>query len=182
MPRPFQLTRINPPSCTISQPWIFPCPSTRGISHALLNQLLIKTSPTVPVLCTHRPSSPLPSLSQSLQEQRTIHFLPLDVTDPLSISSAAEKASLLFPPSTHHLHLSFTLPGILENPERSISDIDPTTSLKTFQVNTIGPLLLIKHFTQFLPSKKNQLVHPLLPSLQSNMDIYVGSCRVNIRK
>ncbi|KAK3991134.1 hypothetical protein QBC44DRAFT_323622 [Cladorrhinum sp. PSN332] len=140
----------------MSQPWIFLCPSTRGISQALLNHLLLTTHPSIPILCTHRPNYQPPSLPPN-PEGRKIHTLPLDVTLPSTISHAAKQTSVLFPPETHHLHLSFTLPGILLNPERSTAQIDHSTAVQTFQVNTLGPLLLIKHFARFLPSSSSCL-------------------------
>lgn len=54
------------------------------------------------------------------------------------------------------MHLAFTLPGIL-HPERSPSQLIADNMLQTFRVNTIGPLLLMKHFSPFLPRKAAKL-------------------------
>lgn len=54
--------------------------------------------------------------------------------------------------SDNHLHLAFAIPGILY-PEKAPSQLDHAHLTQTFAVNTIGPLLLMKHFTPFLPSK-----------------------------
>ncbi|KAK4162047.1 hypothetical protein QBC43DRAFT_322792 [Cladorrhinum sp. PSN259] len=171
----------------MSLPWIFLCPSTRGISHALLSHLLQTTHPSIPILCTHRPESKPPSLPSSSHQPgsdgRRIHTIPLDVTSPDTISQAAQEASRLFPKSTHHLHLSFALPGILLNPERSSRQIDAVASLKTFQTNTLGPLLLIKHFSQFLPSRSTTTLEdvPGLPrqAIWTCMSARVGSTSDN---
>jgi len=77
--------------------------------------------------------------------------------DEATISAAAEKAKALFHPSTHHLRLAFAIPGIL-HPEKSPAQIDAQHALDTFKVNTLGPLLLLKHFSPFLPRKKADLI------------------------
>jgi NAD(P)-dependent dehydrogenase (short-subunit alcohol dehydrogenase family) len=43
------------------------------------------------------------------------------------------------------------------HPEKSLADVDQASALLTFQTNTIGPLLLMKHFTPFLPRKSTSL-------------------------
>jgi NAD(P)-dependent dehydrogenase (short-subunit alcohol dehydrogenase family) len=56
------------------------------------------------------------------------------------------------------LHLCLAVPGILY-PEKSPSQIDADNALLTFQTNTLGPLLLMKHFHGFLPTKGTKLPH-----------------------
>jgi NAD(P)-dependent dehydrogenase (short-subunit alcohol dehydrogenase family) len=53
------------------------------------------------------------------------------------------------------LHLAFVIPGILY-PERSPNLVNAKDALLTFQTNTMGPLLMIKHFHQLLPTKQAQ--------------------------
>lgn len=57
------------------------------------------------------------------------------------------------------LRLALTVPGIL-HVEKSPSQIDAKNALDSFQVNALGPLLLMKHLSQFLPSKSS----PAFPS------------------
>lgn len=80
----------------------------------------------------------------------------IDVTDESSIREAAEHARQLFPPKTHHLHLGCAIPGVLHT-EKSPKQIDADLSLETFKINTIGPLLLIKHFSELLPKKTTDM-------------------------
>ena len=61
--------------------------------------------------------------------------------------------------SSTYLHLAFAIPGILY-PEKSPSQVSYDNALSTFQINTLGPLLLLKHFSPFLP-RKNTSVHHL---------------------
>ena len=50
------------------------------------------------------------------------------------------------------MHLAFVVPGVLF-PEKSVSRIDAEDALLTFRTNTIGPMLVLKHFNQFIPTK-----------------------------
>lgn len=50
------------------------------------------------------------------------------------------------------LRLALTLPGIL-HVEKSPAQIDAANALETFKVNALGPLLLMKHLSPFLPIK-----------------------------
>lgn len=143
----------------MSRPWIFVTPSSRGIGHALTRHLLRTTS--LPVLATTRsnPSAVKDSLLNSLpattdaDAERRLHVLPLDVTNEHTIQAAADTAKTLFPVDTHHLHLAFAIPGIL-HPEKSLRQVDAENALLTYRVNTLGPLLLMKHFSDFLPKKR----------------------------
>lgn len=48
------------------------------------------------------------------------------------------------------------LPGLLF-PEKSPSQIDYDDALLTFRTNTLGPMMLMKHFSSFLPRKSTTL-------------------------
>ncbi|KAG6006175.1 hypothetical protein E4U21_007285 [Claviceps maximensis] len=169
-----------------SRPWIFICPSSRGIGLQLTRHLLQTT--TLPILATTRsqdleaaksailsgPSRQKAHQAQDQDEQKhqsqgqhqhqhqhherlhkqahRLHLTHLDVTDEPSIRKASQHARKLFPPQTHHLHLSFAIPGVL-TPEKSPAQIDAEASMAMFQVNCAGPLLLAKHFVEFMPRK-----------------------------
>ncbi|KAI2605047.1 NAD(P)-binding protein [Hypoxylon fragiforme] len=151
----------------MSKPWILVSPASRGIGHALTRHLLRTT--TAPILATARtdlpgvraslldslfPSPPPPSHSHSQNKDAStrLHLLPLDVTSEPTISAASATAARLFPPSTHHLRLAFALPGILR-PEKSPRDVDHDAALAMLQTNTLGPLMLMKWFGEFLPRR-----------------------------
>lgn len=154
--------RLTGLDAQMSHPWIFVAPSSRGIGHALTRHFLRTTS--LPVLATTRanPSATKDALLASLPAARSdaadrrLHVLPLDVTDEPSIQAAADTAKALFPVETHHLHLAFAIPGIL-HPEKSLRQVDAEQALVTYRVNTLGPLLLMKHFSDLLPKKRTQL-------------------------
>ncbi|RYC85827.1 hypothetical protein BFJ63_vAg11349 [Fusarium oxysporum f. sp. narcissi] len=146
----------------MSKPWIFVCPSTRGIGYALTRHLLQKTS--LPILATarlqHDPESVKKSLLEGLTENegltKRLSIVHADVTDEGSLIDAASRAAELFPPDRHHLRLACAVPGVLK-PEKNVNQIDAEASLGQFRINTIGPLLLIKHFDKFLPRRSSEL-------------------------
>lgn len=89
----------------------------------------------------------------------------------------------MFPPETHHLRLAYAIPGVL-HPERSPGQIDSHHALESFKVNTIGPLLILKHFCDFLPRKTAVLEREEgLPerAVYSSMGASVGSTTNNIK-
>ena len=148
-------------------PWIFICPSSRGIGHALTRHLLRTT--TLPILATTRgdPSTTKSSLLQDLLPSSSdaaarLSLVRCDVTDESSIAAAARRAEELFPPRTHHLRLACALPGILpvHPAEKHPRQVDAERSLEGFRVNTLGPLLLFKHFGEFLPRRTTAMDEP----------------------
>ncbi|KAI1079561.1 short-chain dehydrogenase/reductase-like protein [Whalleya microplaca] len=145
----------------MSRPWILICPSTRGLGLALTQHLLRST--TLPILATAR-TDPAAARSSLLASSPALppaaadrlHLARADVTDEASVAAAAEQARALFPPETHHLHLAFALPGVL-HPEKSPQGVDYAEALETLRVNTLGPLVLMKWFGEFLPRKSTDL-------------------------
>lgn len=94
---------------------------------------------------------------------------------------AASEASKLCPKKEAYLHLSLCLPGLLF-PEKSPTQIDYDDALLTFRTNTLGPMMLMKHFAPFLPKKSTQLPHTdgLPPqAVWANMSARVGSITDN---
>ena len=101
--------------------------------------------------------------------------------DEDSIANAASKAESMFPPSEHHLRLAFSIPGILF-PEKAPAQLQHSQIQDTFAVNTIGPLLLTKHFTPFLPKKSTKpSPSPNVPAhaVWLNMAARIGSTSDN---
>lgn len=143
----------------MSRPWILVCPSSRGLGHVLTRHLLRNT--TAPILATARgdPSGVKDRLLEDIKHDkeaaRRLHMVQLDVTDESTIEAASHEAARLFPRDTHHLHLGFAIPGIL-HPEKSPRQVDADNALATYRVNTLGPLLLMKWFEDFLPRRRTQ--------------------------
>jgi NAD(P)-dependent dehydrogenase (short-subunit alcohol dehydrogenase family) len=132
-----------------------------GLSLALTRHFLRTTS--LSVFATHRSDTPqnvkehiLSPLKDSVDPQR-LRLLALDLTSEDSISSAADALSKALPNATDadsYLHTAFFTGGVL-HPEKQQSDLDFEDIQSTFQINVISHLLLIKHFSRFLPTAKD---------------------------
>nr|POE66172.1 putative oxidoreductase [Quercus suber] len=139
-------------------PWALVTPASRGIGLHLAREVLQTTK--LPVLATARGNveqtreNILAGLDD-IREDR-LRVLQLDVLDEASISSAAKQAAGLYPPQQYYLHVSLVVPGLLF-PEKSPSQIDYDDALLTFRTNTLGPMMLMKHFSSFLPKKSSKL-------------------------
>lgn len=176
----------------MSKPWLLVSPASRGIGLQLARRLLKSTD--LPVIATARKDvegtnrqilDGLDVDSKRLEVLKldvtgtfpvlTMHFSGLHTldTDESTISSAATHCSSRF--SDGYLRLAFCIPGIL-HPEKSPSQIDHTKALHTFQINSLGPLLLVKHFSPFLP-RKSTTVSPLA-SLPTSAVLALMSARV----
>ena len=66
--------------------------------------------------------------------------------DEPTIAEAAATCKEHFKPGDRRLQFAFFVPGLLF-PEKSPGQIDAKDALLTFQTNTLGPMLMIKHFS-----------------------------------
>ncbi|KAI1006374.1 hypothetical protein K3495_g1850 [Podosphaera aphanis] len=165
--------------------WSLISPASRGIGFSLTRYVLQNTQ--LPVIATSRKdvAETKHRILKDLTEvdPDRLKMLPLDVTDESSIIHAAAEAKSLFPPPQNHLHLAFCIPGIL-HAERTPAQIEQTRITEMFATNTIGPILMFKHFSQFLPAKRAS-IPPLLDaslpqeSVWMNMSARVGSITDN---
>ncbi|MCJ1393138.1 hypothetical protein MMC18_006010 [Xylographa bjoerkii] len=139
-------------------PWILTTPASRGIGLHLTRHLLRSTP--LPIIATARTDleGTRAQILDGLDvDPQRLEVLQLDVTDEASIARAASRCRALF--SDTYLHLAFCIPGIL-HPEKSPAQIEHANALQTLQINTLGPLLLVKHFAPFLPRKVTPLFSP----------------------
>ncbi|CAD0023526.1 unnamed protein product [Aureobasidium pullulans] len=153
------------------QPWALISPASRGIGLHLARHLLQNTK--LPIVTTARKD--LDQAKESILDglhdvdQKRLNVLKLDVL--------ASTCSDLFPKKENYLHISYAIPGILF-PEKSPQQIDHDDALLTFRTNTLGPMMMLKHFSPFLPRKSTQLAEdPSLPksAVWATMSARVGS-------
>eukprot|EP00188_Purpureofilum_apyrenoidigerum_P001371 Plantae.Rhodophyta-Purpureofilum_apyrenoidigerum.ctg17443.p1 GENE.Plantae.Rhodophyta-Purpureofilum_apyrenoidigerum.ctg17443~~Plantae.Rhodophyta-Purpureofilum_apyrenoidigerum.ctg17443.p1 ORF type:complete len:318 (-),score=53.78 Plantae.Rhodophyta-Purpureofilum_apyrenoidigerum.ctg17443:97-1050(-) len=77
----------------------------------------------------------------------------MDVTDEVSVEKAAAEIRQL---TDNRLDLVINTAGILHRasdkrmPEKSLSQLDPEWMLENFKINTVGPALVIKHFSPLM--------------------------------
>ncbi|THG97658.1 hypothetical protein EW026_g4377 [Hermanssonia centrifuga] len=79
-----------------------------------------------------------------------LNLLDLELTSEDSIANAAESLSRMLPNQKSYIHTAFFTGGIL-HPERQPSQLDAQHILDSFKINVISHLLMIKHFSRFLP-------------------------------
>ncbi|KAK5663210.1 hypothetical protein OQA88_6628, partial [Cercophora sp. LCS_1] len=148
---------------------------------------LLRTT-TLPILATTRTDPPslrhhllAGLITPSDDPSCRLEVVTLDVTSEPSIVAASYRAASIFPPQTHHLHLGFCLPGIL-HAEKNLSQVDYSDALETYKVNTLGVLMVMKHFERFLPKKVTDMDLPgNVPghAVWVNMGARVGSVSDN---
>ncbi|KAH7075606.1 hypothetical protein BKA63DRAFT_469804 [Paraphoma chrysanthemicola] len=134
-------------------PWSLISPASRGIGFALAKRVLQTTN--APVVVTARKD--LDKLKEELLsgndvDERRLNVMKLDVLDESTIADAAEQCKKQFGDKSHQLQLAFLVPGLLF-PEKSPIQINADDALLTFRTNTLGPMLMLKHFSPFLPRK-----------------------------
>ncbi|KAF5370151.1 hypothetical protein D9758_001284 [Tetrapyrgos nigripes] len=145
-------------------PFALVIPSTRGLSLALTRNLLCNTSHNV--YASHRSQSPDTVKAEILSPLKNVdpsrlHMLHVDLTSESSIEQASHTLSDSVGRLSDdaYLHTAFYTGGIL-HPERQPDDLDLNNITSTFQINVIAHLLLIKHFSRFLPKAQLELPTP----------------------
>ncbi|KAF4583034.1 putative short-chain dehydrogenase reductase sdr protein [Ophiocordyceps camponoti-floridani] len=153
------------------KPWLLVSPANRGLGLATARHLL-STTPH-PLLATSRSTAESNLRAALLKDlpastcSRLITVTGVDVTDEASVEEAARVARERFPPAEFRLGVGVVLPGVL-TVEKSVGQVDYERALWSFRVNTLGPLLLAKHFLGFLPRESHRLDSPSLP-LQASL-------------
>ncbi|KAL5405796.1 hypothetical protein PMIN06_000476 [Paraphaeosphaeria minitans] len=160
-------------------PWSLVSPASRGIGFALARRILQTTN--APLVATARKdrTGTREKLLDGLDVDETrLTMLELDVLDEDTISNAAAACKERFPTPSNHLQLALLVPGIL-HAEKSPAQIDASSALATLRTNTLGPMLLLKHFSPLLPKKRHvQPGEHDLQGLPSTATMAIMSARV----
>jgi NAD(P)-dependent dehydrogenase (short-subunit alcohol dehydrogenase family) len=97
-----------------------------------------------------------------------------DIADEASIEREAARIAS----AADGLDLVFNATGALEidgaGPERALRAIDPAAMRRQFEVNAIGPALLLKHFSRLLPRQRRCLFASLSARVGSIGDNRLG--------
>jgi len=124
--------------------------ASRGIGLEFVRQLLVRDAESQ-VLATCRRPEQAKGLQELASSQPTrLRLLRLDVTNEDTIETAAAEVA----DHTDHLHLVLNVAGVLHGsgfgPEKKLAQVRPEALRDVFEVNAFGPLLVAKHFHQFL--------------------------------
>lgn len=126
------------------------------------------------VIATYR--SELPSSLQQLKDEypSTIHFLKMDVTDEESIKTAASKYTSISKSLTHIIHnagvylTGSSFDGTSRGPRDAAPAVTKDVMMKTFEINTVAPLLVAQHFVPIMSKRSDRLL-PVLSFLSSKV-------------
>ena len=135
-----------------------------SIGNAVINQL-IEDSSVVSILALSRQAQTYPSSKVTTGT--------IDLSDENSIAHAATLATQL-----GGQHLVFITTGFLHDndlkPEKSIHDLSVDSFRKNFEVNTIGPALVAKHFLPIMTKGERNIFATLSARVGSISDNNLG--------
>ena len=185
----------NPaPSTSLTMPpYAITLPSSRGIGFALTRLLLQKT--TLPIFATarHDPDRTKHDLLHSLPDvdAQRLQVLRVDFEDESTLKAAADFIKMKFPPNEkdtagdkegeNYARMVFCVPGVLF-PEKTPQQVDYNDALTTYKINTLGPLMAMKHLYPLLPRKSASLgavEHAPKQAVWATMSARVGSVTDN---
>jgi NAD(P)-dependent dehydrogenase (short-subunit alcohol dehydrogenase family) len=125
--------------------------ASRGLGLGFVRQLLDGCAFEQVIATARQPCDSPDLLALRSSHPAALRLEPIDVTEELSIASAAERIGR----DTPKLQLLVNCAGILHNekdvcPEKRLEAIDPSALRRVFEVNAFGPLLVAKHFLPLL--------------------------------
>ena len=147
--------------------------ASRGLGLAFVQRLLGDSQVAGIVATCRRPGQ-----AERLQEladgaEGRLAITELDVTDESQIAVAASYTSERF----DEVHLLLNVAGILHDetrdiyPEKRLDEVRPASVMYNFEVNALGPLLVMKHFKGLLADDQRVVI--------ANMSARVGSIGAN---
>ena len=118
--------------------------ANKGIGHEVARQL---GSKGFHVFVGARSSEKGETATQALRKNGAVAtFISLDVSAPESIRNAVQVVA----GTADHLDVLVNNAGVILEGDNSIAQLDPETVTKTFQTNTLGPLLVTQAFLPLL--------------------------------
>lgn len=134
--------------------------ASRGLGLGFVRALLARNARMVHATCRNPDEADeLRALAASAPERLMLHRL--DVRDEASIARAAEEIRA----ESLEIGLVINASGILhgegQKPERRLEELDPDRLLDIYSVNSIGPLLVVKHLLPQLMHAQRAVVASL---------------------
>lgn len=162
--------KVNPIDSTCT---ILIVGSNRGMGLEFVKQCLQKGAT---VIASHR-SDEIPSSLKELKIQYPngqLESLQIDLSSEESIENAAWAMKKLNRPLSHIIHnagiyLSGTsFDGTARGPRDAAPKVTKEILMKTYEINTIAPLLIAQHFTPLM-GKRSETLYPVLSILSSKV-------------
>ena len=113
----------------------------RGIGHAMAKQA--RAAGAIKLILTARHPANTPGF-HDLPPSDCVHWVKMDFLDPSSITTAAMKIINKVPRIDRLVISAGVLQDNVTRPEKRLSDLDPTALQHSYQINAIGPMLLVK--------------------------------------
>ncbi|XP_077981298.1 C-signal-like [Glandiceps talaboti] len=123
---------------------------SRGIGLELIKQFVKLPNPPQHVFATCRSPENAHELKNIAESNSSVQILQLDIEDYTSINDTACKVEQIV--GDNGLNLLINNAGAFTSVERKIEAVESETLLKIFQVNTLGPIMVIKRFLPLLRS------------------------------
>ena len=113
----------------------------RGIGHAIARQAI--AAGTTQLILTARHPARTDAL-RDLPPSDLVNWVKVDFLDPPSITEAAAYIINKMPSIDRLVMAAGVLQDDITQPEKRLSDIDPDAMHYSYQINAIGPMLLVK--------------------------------------
>lgn len=155
--------------------------ASRGIGLAMTQQIFSRFKGRIIALCrTPNSAGALSALFQF--NPHRMHIVKIDATDEDSVSAAAQEVRHL---ANGRVDILLHTVGILHDnvvggttamPETSLARLDVKFLQKNLMINTVGPILVMKHFSPLLNTKGKA---DRVPSVLATLTARVGSISDN---
>nr|CAD1841471.1 unnamed protein product [Ananas comosus var. bracteatus] len=125
--------------------------ASRGIGLEFVRQLLKRSEEGRVVATCRNPDGAADLLKLKKEYENRLNILPLDVTNETTIEAAASAVSETYGSLNLLVNTSgiLSIPNVLQ-PETTLSKVQKSSLLLTYEVNAVGPILVIKHMWPLL--------------------------------
>ncbi|KAK8957377.1 hypothetical protein KSP39_PZI000360 [Platanthera zijinensis] len=125
--------------------------ASRGIGLEFVRQLLEKNNKGIVVATCRNPSGATGLLELQEKYEDRLNILPLDVIDESTIEAATTSITTNY----GYLNLLINTSGVLSipkvlHPETTLSKLEKSSLMLTYEINAVGPVLVVKHMLPLL--------------------------------
>ncbi|NJM95878.1 MAG: SDR family NAD(P)-dependent oxidoreductase [Phormidesmis sp. RL_2_1] len=147
--------------------------ATQGIGLAFVKQLIAENR-IGHLFATYRSASTATELFALAEQHARLHCISMDVTDEVQIEQRIKDIKHIAP----QLHWVINCVGLLHNgqqqPEKALRQLNADNLLNYFKVNSIGPVLLVKHLMPLLKHEDPSLLATISAKIGSIGDNRIG--------